>query len=201
MKYQGIAGLAVLLAGCSVNIDDAADERPQTANSRPVAAGVTSPEQRLPTDVRRTTIIVRDIEKSLALYRDVIGLEINYDTEVTTSGVALPAGEPGARARLVLLNANDPWVGWIGLMEWVDPAIPADDYPTRMGPGDVVIVLNTDDVETRCEAAKSVPGVTFTAEPRLQVYPGRDGAEDIRVVGCNFFDPDGILIELNQILE
>jgi hypothetical protein len=35
----------------------------------------------------------------------------------------------------------------------------------------------------------------------LQVYPGRDGGPDIRVMGCNFFDPDGILIELNQILE
>ena len=199
---RGIAAAlaAASLTGCVVDIDNSSEPR-SAVSSAPVAAGVDAPQERLPTDVRRTTIIVRDIEKSLALYRDVIGLEINYDTTVTTSGVALPAGEPGATARLVLLNANDPWVGWIGLMEWVEPAIPAKDYPTRMGPGDVVIILNTDDVEGRCEAAKSVPGVTFTAEARLQVYPGRDGGPDIRVMGCNFFDPDGILIELNQILE
>lgn len=188
------------LSGCVVNYS--ADETPvSSASSDPIAAGVDTPQERLPTDVRRTTIIVRDIEKSLALYRDVIGLEVNYDTRVTTSGVALPAGEPGATARLVLLNANDPWVGWIGLMEWEEPAIPAGDYRTRMGPGDVVIILNTDDVEGRCKAAKSMQGVTFTAEARLQVYPGRDGGADIRVMGCNFFDPDGILIELNQILD
>ncbi|NBC88748.1 MAG: VOC family protein, partial [Alphaproteobacteria bacterium] len=177
------------------------DNAENDAASAPKAAGVDAPDERLPTDVRRTTIIVRDMEKSLRLYRDVIGLEVNYDTTVETSGVALPAGEPGATARLVLLNANDPWVGWIGLMEWVDPAIPAGDYPKRMGPGDVVLVLNTEDVEGRCAEAKNVAGVTFTAEPRLQVYPGRDGGEDIRVIGCNFFDPDGVLIELNQILD
>ncbi|QIQ87213.1 VOC family protein [Erythrobacter sp.] len=197
MRWMTPAAAAALLAGCAINIGN---EAPPAA-SAPRAAGVDAPAERLPTDVRRATIIVRDMEKSLRLYRDVIGLEVNYDTTVTTSGVALPAGEPGATARLVLLNANDPWVGWIGLMEWTSPPIPADDYPKRMGPGDVVLVLNTDDVEGRCAAAKKVPGVTFTAEPRLQVYPGRDGGAEIRVMGCNFFDPDGILIELNQILD
>ncbi|MGB3472592.1 MAG: VOC family protein [Erythrobacter sp.] len=198
----GLCLAAAMLSGCIIAVDnEGPDSAPAARDDGPAAAGVDTSRSRIPTDVRRTTIIVRDMEKSLALYRDVIGLEINYDTNVTTSGVALPAGEPGATARLVLLNANDDWVGWIGLMEWVEPEIPAGDYPTRMGPGDVVIILNTDDVEGRCEAAKQVPGVTFTAEPRLQVYPGRDGGGDIRVMGCNFFDPDGILIELNQILE
>ncbi|MBV7265243.1 VOC family protein [Erythrobacter ani] len=191
---------AVALAGCTVT-NNYNGTAASASDNPPSAVGVDAPAERLPTDVRRTTLIVRSIENSLKLYRDVLGLEINYDTTVTTSGVALPAGEPGATARLVLLNANDAWVGWIGLMEWVDPAIPADEYPKRMGPGDVVIILNTDDVEGRCEAAMAVPGVTFTAEARLQVYPGRDGGPDIRVMGCNFFDPDGILIELNQILE
>ena len=197
MRMIAIAGAAAILAGCSVNIGNKAAQ----IAPPPASPGVAVPTERLPTDVRRATIIVRDMEKSLALYRDVIGLAVNYDTTVETSGVALPAGEPGANARLVLLNANDPWVGWIGLMEWVDPAIPAGDYPKRMGPGDVVLVLNTDDVNGRCAKAKAVPGVTFTAEARLQTYPGRNGGPDIRVMGCNFFDPDGILIELNQILE
>lgn len=198
-RFSVACAAAVMASGCVVAVGNEA--APGAAPGEPRAAGVKPPAQRLPTDVRRSTIIVRDIENSLKLYRDVIGLEVNYDTTVTTSGVALPAGEPGATARLVLLNSNDPWVGWVGLMEWLDPPIPAGEYPKRMGPGDVVMVLNTDDVEGRCARAKSVPGVTFTAEPRLQVYPGRDGGPEIRVMGCNFFDPDGILIELNQILE
>lgn len=197
MKRVMIFAAATLLAGCA-----AAQERPATAGAEPAAPGVTAPRTALPTDVRRTTLIVRDIENSLHLYRDVIGLQVNYDTVVTTSGVALPAGEPEAKARLVLLNSNDPWVGWVGLMQWVDPKIPdPGPYPVRMKQGGVVMVMNTDDVDGRCAAAAKVPGVTMTAPPRLQVYPGRNGGPDIRVRGCNFFDPDGILIEMNQILK
>lgn len=163
--------------------------------------GVTVAE-RVPTDVRRVTLIVRDMDKSLALYRDVLGLKVNYDTVVTTSGVALPAGEPGAKARLVLLNANDPFIGWIGLMQWVDPPLPdPGPYPKRMGPGGHIIVVNTDDVEGRCARAFVLPGVTKTADARMQEYPGRNGGPPIRVKGCNLFDPDGTLLEINQILK
>jgi catechol 2,3-dioxygenase-like lactoylglutathione lyase family enzyme len=169
-------------------------------NRSNVAAGVEKPAEPVPTDIRRTTLIVRDIEKSLMLYRDVMGLKVNYDTVVTMSGVALPAGPPGAKARLVLLNSNDPYIGWIGLMQWTQPRLRnPGPYPRRMGPGGVVIVTNTDDVAGKCAAAARVPGVTMTAPPREQVYPGRNGAPPIRVIGCNFFDPDGILIEMNQL--
>ncbi len=166
------------------------------------AAGVDAPKERVPTDIRRLTILVRDMEKSLALYRDVLGLKVNYDAAITVSGVALPAGVPGNQTRLVLLNGNDPWVGWIGLMQYTDPPLPDSDapYPKRLGPGGHVLVTNTDDAVKRCEMAKAVPGVQFTAEARLQTYEGRNGGPPIRVMGCNFFDPDGTFIELNQIL-
>ncbi|WP_228242425.1 VOC family protein [Porphyrobacter sp. GA68] len=196
MKRAALLALALLLlTGCSAF--GVEGQRGQGGSF-----GIMPPAERLPTDVRRATIIVRDMERSLSLYRDVIGLQVNYDTMVETSGVALPAGEPGAKARLVLLNANDPFVGWVGLMQWTDPPLPdPGPYPRQMGPGDVVLVLNTDDVPGRCEKARRVPGVIFTAEPRLQTYPGRNNGPDIRVIGCNFFDPDGILVELNQILD
>ena len=165
-----------------------------------VAVGVEKPSAPVPTDIRRVTIIVRDMATSLKLYRDVMGLKVNYDTVVTTSGVALPAGEPNAKARLVLLNSNDPYIGWIGLMQWTSPPLrDPGPYPKRMGPGGIVIVTNTDDVPGKCAAAAKVPGVVMTAPPREQVYPGRNGGAPIRVIGCNFFDPDGILIEMNQL--
>ena len=167
-----------------------------------VAVGVAKPAERLPTDIRRVTLIVRNIENSLKLYRDVLGMKVNYDTVVETSGVALPAGTPGAKARLILLNSNDIYIGWIGLMEWIDPPLPdPGPYPKRMGPGGHVIVTNTDDVDGRCAAAAKVPGVTVTAPARMQEYPGRGAGAPIRVRGCNFFDPDGTLIELNQLLK
>lgn len=166
----------------------------------PRAAGVDAPAERVPTDVRRLTILVRDMDRSLALYRDVFGLKVNYDANIRVSGVALPAGVPGNMTRLVLLNGNDPWLGWIGLMHYTDPPLPEVPLPDRLGAGGHVLILNTDDAEKRCAMAKAVAGVRFTADARLQVYEGRDGGPAIRVMGCNFFDPDGTFIELNQIL-
>ncbi len=165
------------------------------------APGVAQPRDHVPTDIRRLTILVRDIDASLKLYRDVLGLKVNYDAVIAVSGVALPAGVPGNKTRLVLLNGNDPWVGWIGLMQYTDPPLPdPGPYPTRLARGGHVLVTNTDDAAMRCAAAKRVPGVTFTADAHVSEYPGRNGAPPIKVRGCNFFDPDGTAIELNQIL-
>jgi catechol 2,3-dioxygenase-like lactoylglutathione lyase family enzyme len=163
---------------------------------------VAPPVERVPTDIRRTTIIVENMDRSLELYRDVLGLKVNYDAVVTMSGVALPAGKPGAKARLVLLNSNDGFIGWIGLLEWTSPRLAKQKKQrTRLGIGDIVIVTNTDDADKRCGMAKSVKGVRFTGEPHTTQYPGRNGGPPIRVRGCNFFDPDGTLLELNQILK
>ncbi len=195
-----VAAAAAAAAASTVSATGAEATTTPPDNRTNIAVGVEKPAERVATDIRRATIIVRDIEASLKLYRNVMGLKVNYDTVVTTSGVALPAGKPGAKARLVLLNGNDPYIGWIGLMQWIAPALPdPGPYPRRMGPGGVVIVTNTDDVPGKCAAAARLPGVTMTSPPREQVYPGRGGAAPIRVIGCNFFDPDGILIEMNQL--
>ena len=194
--------LAALLATAPAGTPAAAKTATAQTATGKAAAGVEAPRERLPTDVRRLTILVRDMENSLKLYRDVIGLKLNYDERLTVSGVALPAGVPGNKVRLVLLNGNDPFIGWIGLMQYFDPPLAAaDPYPKRLQAGGHVLILNTDDAAKRCEMAKSVPGVTFTAEVREQIYPGRNGGPPIHVMGCNFFDPDGTVIEMNQIVE
>jgi catechol 2,3-dioxygenase-like lactoylglutathione lyase family enzyme len=195
MNRTLLAIAAFALSACSAN----AQKQPEMATSSP---GVEKPVEKLPTDIRRVTMIVRDMENSLKLYRDVMGLKVNYDTVLPMSGVALPAGEPGAKSRLVLLNGNDPFIGWIGLMEWLEPRLPdPGPYPTRMGIGGHVIVTQTDDVDRRCAEAATLTGVTMTATVRDQTYPGRNGAPPIKVRGCNFFDPDGTLIELNQLIK
>lgn len=195
-----ITGL--LLAGCgsadSVPLE-VTKGSPQTANRAMEGVDIT---ERLPTDIRRASIVVRDMDRSLEFYRDVLGLEINYDTVVELSGVNLPVGEPGAKARLVLLNGNDPYVGWVGLLHPFEPELEGADepYPTRLAPGTAFLVVNTEDAETTCAAAKKLEGVTMTGPTRLQVYPGRDGRPDINVRGCNVFDPNGVAVEINQLL-
>ncbi len=189
-------GIACVLSGCFA-ISSEQSAAPATSNS---SLNAVDTSEKIPTDVRRTTIIVRDMERSLAFWRDVLGLKVNYDTGVTLSGVNLPVGEPNTKARLVLLNANDDFIGWIGLMELTDPPLDEPPYPRRLSVGSTVIVVNTDDVDARCDAAALAPGVTLTAQPNLQTYPSRDGEPPIRVKGCNVLDPDGIAVEINQLL-
>ncbi len=193
-----LAAAATLALGGCISVTENTTT-PQTAQPAGSLSAVDT-KDRAPTDIRRTTIIVRDMDRSLAFWRDTLGMKMNYDTQVELSGVNLPLGEPGSKARLVLLNANDSFIGWIGLMEVVDPPLDEPAYPRRLSVGSPVIVVNTDDVPARCAAAKAVPGVTMTAEARLQTYPSRTGGPDIRVMGCNVFDPDGVAVEINQLL-
>lgn len=180
-----------------------------TASTAPTKATSASPTIEAPdaqtqafaTDLRRTTLIVSDMEKSLELYRDILGFKVNYDSEVTMSGVALPAGEPGAKARLVLLSSNDSWVGWIGLMEWLEPIIDAPEPRTRLGIGDAVLVFNTERVDEHCAAAANLPDINMTAPVSETTYPARAGGEPIIVRTCYLFDRDGYFMELNKILD
>ena len=47
--------------------------------------------------------------------------------EAQTSTGKAAVGVPGNKVRLVLLNGNDPFIGWIGLMQYFDPPLPTKD--------------------------------------------------------------------------
>ena len=196
LATAALGAATALLAACAT---------PSAMPSRVAAPDAST--QDFPTDLRRTSLIVSDIEESLRLYRDVLGFAVNYDAEVTMSGVALPAGEPGATARLVLLGSNDAWVGWIGLLQWLDPALAPPPAPrTRMGIGDAVLVFNTEEVDAQCDAVAKLPGVVMTAPASNTTYPGRPRADGtpgapIVVRTCYLFDRDGYFMELNKVLD
>lgn len=189
------------LLACQPNSNlDAPNDGAYEAN--PKIAAPDAESQKFPTDLRRTSLIVSDIDESLKLYRDVLGFQVNYDAEVTMSGVALPAGEPGAKARLVLISTNDSWVGWIGLLEWLDPKLEAPATPrTRMGIGDALLVFNTEKVDEHCDAVAKIPGVNLTAPASNTTYPARAGGDPIVVRTCYLFDRDGYFMELNKVLD
>ncbi len=74
------------------------------------------PDECIPVDIRRTTLVVRDIHKSLALYRDALGLKLIYNTPIG-GGVDKDGRAVAASLRLVLLRANDSFIGNLGLMQ------------------------------------------------------------------------------------
>jgi catechol 2,3-dioxygenase-like lactoylglutathione lyase family enzyme len=119
-------------------------------------------------------LAVRDVEDSIAFYRDQIGftVEAEYDdppyATLELAGSRLSLAEQG--------HAADDRPG-------VELAAPVD-----LSRADVVLVVEVDDAKAeyaRLEAA----GVTFLAEPYEPPWGG-----------CRFFavDPDGFLVEIEQ---
>lgn len=199
MKIKSLL-LTFLLLGV-LACQPSASTAEKAASLEPKIEAPDAATQKLPTDLRRVSLIVDDIEESLKLYRDVLEFQVNYDAEVTMSGVALPAGEPGAKARLVLISSNDSWVGWIGLLQWLDPKLETPTPRTRMGIGDALLVFNTEKVDKHCDAAAKLPGINMTAPANNTTYPAREGGKPIVVRTCYLFDRDGYFIELNKIMD
>lgn len=158
-------------------------------------------ERKNPLDLRRTTLIVRDIENSLALYRDALGMTVEYDQELTSPGLSSRADGDGVnRSRLVLLKANDSFVGMLGLWQFLDqtehdrkPADAAD-----FTPGDIVLLFNSDNLDNAFASASAVSGVVVIGEPHLRKYPSPAG--DIEVMVSMLVDPDGHIVELNRLI-
>ncbi|MBT8059864.1 MAG: VOC family protein [Gammaproteobacteria bacterium] len=159
--------------------------------------------KQVPTDFRRVTMMVNRMEPALSIYRDVLGMEVYFDQEIVVSGKALPAGEAESKTRLVILRCNDPYIGMLGMMQYIDPPLPEPDprpVPGRLSAGDIVFVMNHENVEAAFEKLKDIEGIEMVAEPHVSEYPG-DGGSVLRVMGISFFDPNGYFIELKQIVE
>ncbi len=165
----------------------------------PLEAAPVPEEERGPVDVRRTTLMVRDIDKSLAFYRDALGLTVIYDQELG-AGTDDDGNERDPTARLALLRANDTFIGVIGLYHrYTDPEAPPPEN-RRPVSGDIIIVVNATDLEERFDKVRNTPGVTVHTEPELRTYPTPDGKGIIPVMFSAVYDPDGFFIEVNQIL-
>jgi catechol 2,3-dioxygenase-like lactoylglutathione lyase family enzyme len=175
----GAAALTVALVGAG-----------SLARTEPVSA-----KERIPVDVRRTTLIVRDIERALAFYRDALGLKPIYDERLPASA----ASDRPTPLRLVLLRANDDFIGALGLLQYLDDKPPKPVTYERPGVGGVIFVVNVKDLEQRFEGVRRVPGVKIGTEPKLIEYPAPDGGK-IPVLVSTVWDPDGYFVELNKLL-
>lgn len=171
------------------------------APALPAATEPLPTDERIPVDVRRTTLIVRDIERSLPFWRDALGLAVVYDEMIERPlDPERPDGEKRS-LRLVLMRANDSFIGAVGLLEYVSPRRPervaGEDRPIV---GDFIMVVNAKDLDTRWDKVRSVPGVRVLSEPSRVEYPAPGGDGVIPVMVSMVRDPDGYFVELNQIL-
>lgn len=151
--------------------------------------------------VKRATIWVRDIGRSLALYRDVLGLEVVERKEISGPQLAGMVGYADARLSIAHLGAGSDH-GWIGLYELSGTTPAADPLPPpppdRLVPGQVAIVLETTEMEA-IAAELDRQGYRFLLRPF--VYVKETSSPEMpagRYGETIFYDPDGVPVSLMQ---
>ena len=151
------------------------------------------------TIVKRTNLIVRDIKKSTRWYQEVLGMTIYYDNQITLGGKGMAAGKKGDVTHLIILKCDDPVIGMIGLLQWVDPILPAPDViPNAVNYGQPTFVVDTDDIKEVFSKAVALDTFIYS-EPHQWSVRGATG-DMIDFLGMSLFDPDGHFFEINQRL-
>jgi catechol 2,3-dioxygenase-like lactoylglutathione lyase family enzyme len=132
------------------------------------------------------------MERSLNFYRDLLGMPIVLDTEMQGEMLEREVAMPGARLRLVLLDAGDS--AYLELLQYHEPAgkpLPSGSKLADIGSHHIAL-----QVESIAEAYDrlSASGVRFTWEPQevdAGFFRGHWTAY------C--YDPDGLIVELWQM--
>lgn len=144
---------------------------------------------------------VTDMERSLAFYRDLLGMRVVSDREHRVAPSAMYAdSESATRRRVVQLTWGD------GEGSPDDPFLVLSTFPVRSGGAlklDQVgihhIALWARDLHG-VAARLADAGVTFVMEPTEVDARGYGGQKGESVLTCLFEDPDGIIVQLDERL-
>lgn len=146
--------------------------------------------------VRRTTLVVHDIEASMRFYRDILGFTVWLDSRSKTTADSLPMGVPiGSPSHLVIMKGRHPWIGMIGLLQYGD-AKPLPATPTQLHAGDAITMIETRELAT-IYARMQRAGTPIHKPPVSSEVTGAGGAR-WQATFLFAFDPDGRLLEINE---
>jgi len=111
---------------------------------------------------------VRDIERSLAFYRDVMGMEVLMELNVTDDRIARVIGIPGAQCRIVHLKLGD---GILELFQYSNPiGINKAKDMRQCDQGLIHIGFEVNEFHKHVEKFKEM-GLEFLGEP-VEFRPG-----------------------------
>lgn len=158
----------------------------------------------MPTEsvLRRASLFVRDMDRTLRFYGESFGLT-PYIDRIIDLGILpdLPLGQPGrgGSMRFVILKGWDPLIGMVGFMEPRDPPLEDPGPPERLGFGQPALVLETRDI---AHVATCVP--RLGGQVLMAPKPGRnlgDAAGNFIPASVMFArDPDGHFLEVFEAL-
>jgi catechol 2,3-dioxygenase-like lactoylglutathione lyase family enzyme len=143
------------------------------------------------TGISHTSFTVSDLDRSLAFYRDVLGLELLVEIQRDGDFIEQVVGFPGASLRIVGLKLPHGSDHILELIEYRAPQGNKIDLRT-CNPGVAHLCFVTDDIHSAYEALRA-KGVVFKSPPvRVPSGPSTGGYD------AYFLDPDGITLELSQ---
>jgi catechol 2,3-dioxygenase-like lactoylglutathione lyase family enzyme len=141
---------------------------------------------------------VRDMDRSLAFYRDQLGMEVTSDRVQPVAPSEMYADPARASSRRVaqLRWSDDPDAPFLVLSTFPD----ATGTPLRLDQvGIHHVALWVRDLAGRAERLKAA-GVRFVMEPTRTDARGYGGKKGETVLTCLFEDPDGIIVQLDERL-
>src|SRR5665213_2887560 len=142
--------------------------------------------------VHHTGIIVKDLDRSIYFYHDVLGMQFQNEPSpwFTGEGLAKGVGVPGASLRQVCLTAGDAVVE---LVEYGNRPEHNDEPIQQNYLGAMHVGLRVDDI-VATKAYLESKGVEFLSEINV--------VDDGVLAGWRwvyFHDPDGITVELVEV--
>ena len=142
--------------------------------------------------LHHTGITVSDLERSIAFYHGILGLEFaNEPSPVFDDpGLGERVGVPGATLRQVTLQVGD---GALELLEYLAPDSPNDTPLPQNALGAHHVAFRVDDVEAKV-AELAAKGIEFLSEVNIVDSGVLEGWRWVY-----FTDPDGITLELVEV--
>ncbi len=140
--------------------------------------------------LQRATIVIADLERSLAFYRDVLGLPVARVLELsrasTRESLALPEN---ARVRFATLGPDENSPGQLGLLEITETAMANAALPSPPGvaTGQVLLVWRVSDAQRARDLAVA-HGATLITD--IKPFTNREGREVVVAA------PEGTRIQL-----
>ena len=136
------------------------------------------------TSMNHTGFVVRDLDRSVEFYRDVVGLEVALTGEREGEGISQVLGYEGTRIRRANLGITGGHV--LELIQYVHPVGAERHSEERNTLGATHLAFNVEDIDATFD--QIVCRGALRLNPPAEVAPGR------RV--CYLQDPDRNWIEL-----
>jgi catechol 2,3-dioxygenase-like lactoylglutathione lyase family enzyme len=133
---------------------------------------------------------VSDIERSIAFYRDVLGMTLYKRQQGTADYLATITGFPGVRLEVALLRTPDG-SGMLELLQYLSHPAAGTDRETNR-PGNGHLCFKVSDIRDACEELRRREVRLVSAPVEITAGVHRGG------YGVYLRDPDGFTVELFQ---